>query len=114
MADTPKARPLTDAEFARLTPAQLQQFGFQDKVEGAPADFGGAIFPNPNHIQPKWDTDPVIEPTRLPNGVSFNHGVFHGNAPMDISNPPAAQILPEFGIPAKQVDKPKPSLIKEF
>ena len=64
-----RRRPLTDEEYAQLTPAQLESAGFTESNQGAPADFGGRVFPNPAHVQPHWDTDPSIDPTRLPEGV---------------------------------------------
>src|SRR5208282_799243 len=67
-----------------------------DDSQGAPVGFSGPVFPNPDNIQPRLDTDPM-EPTRLPKGVSFQHDNWSGPAPMDISNPPAADVIPTMG-----------------
>jgi hypothetical protein len=66
----------------------------QKTTEGAPADFGGMVLPNPRGIRVTSDTDPVIPATQLPTGVSFRPQLFQGKIPMDISNPPRAQIIP--------------------
>lgn len=73
----------TDQEVANAPQAQPQ---------GAPADFGGPVLPNPNGIQVSADTDPGGEPTRLPNGATFQKQNFSGAMPEDVSNPPQAQV----------------------
>lgn len=86
------------------------------KQTGAPPDFGGPIFPNPSGVQPRWDTDPSIDPTPLPKGVSFHKDNWTGPAPTDISNPPTADVLPTMGrtISAKSggTDDPFASIAK--
>ena len=84
-------RPLSDAEFAQLTPEQMQNLGLAPKVQGAPADFGGTVYPNPDNIHDSWDTD-APPTTRLPTGVSFQQQNATGKMPADTSNPPAAQL----------------------
>lgn len=74
-------RPATDAEIAAAqTPT------------GAPTDFAGPVLPNPHNIKVSDDTDSGVEPTRLPNGVSFQQQNFTGATPGDISNPPHTQM----------------------
>lgn len=90
-------RPLTDAEFAALTKQQRIAAGLDEDDSGAPADFNGPVFPNPNHVAPQLDTDPTIPVTRLPNGVSFNRENFTGTPRMDVSNPAAADVMPAMG-----------------
>lgn len=92
-----RKRPLTSAEYAALSQSQLAQAGLAESTDGAPANFNGPVFPNPNHVQPSLDTDSSIPVTRLPEGVSFQRGNFQGNAQPDISNPPAAEVIPEMG-----------------
>jgi hypothetical protein len=89
-----RQRPLTAAEYKALTRSQLAQAGLEDDEAGAPVDFAGPVFLNPDHIQPQLDTDAPIAPTRLPNGVQFQRGNFNGRMPADTSNPAPAQILP--------------------
>ncbi len=84
-------RPLSDQEFAQLTPEQLQNLGFAPKQQGAPADFGGTVYPNPDNIKPFSDTDEP-DPTRLPTGVSFQHQNSTGQMPANITNPPTSEI----------------------
>ena len=55
------------------------------------------FFPTPTHIQPHCDTDPAIDPTRLPEGVTFQRGNWSGTPQMDISNPAAADVMPAMG-----------------
>ncbi len=92
-----RSRPLTDAEYAALTKQQRIAGGLDENDEGAPANFNGPVFPNPTHIQPRADTDPAIDPTRLPNGVTFQRGNWSGTPQMDVSNPAAADVQPEMG-----------------
>ena len=92
-----RSRPLTDAEYAALTKQQRIAAGLDEDDQGAPANFNGPVFPNPDHIQPRADTDPAIDPTRLPEGVTFQHGNWSGTPQMDISNPAAADVQPEMG-----------------
>jgi len=92
-----RRRPLTEAEYAQLTKQQRIAAGFEEDDQGAPADFSGRVFPNPTHIQPHADTDPAIDPTRLPEGVTFQRGNWSGSPQMDISNPAAADVLPAMG-----------------
>ena len=88
-----RSRPLTAAEYAALTPAQLEAAGLADSSAGAPANFSGPVLPNPHGIRPQLDTDPGA-PTRLPQGVTFQHGNWRGTTPMDFSKPSPAEILP--------------------
>jgi hypothetical protein len=76
-------RPATDAEIAAAQSSQTQ---------GAPADFAWPVLPNPNNIKVSDDTDSGVEPTRLPNGVSFQKQNFTGATPGDVSNPPHTQM----------------------
>jgi hypothetical protein len=92
-----RRRPLTDAEYAALTKQQRIAAGLEDDDQGAPANFNGPVFPNPTHIQPRADTDAPIDPTRLPEGVSFQRGNWSGTPQMDVSNPAAADVQPEMG-----------------
>ena len=92
-----RRRPLTDAEYAALTKQQRIAAGLDEDEPGAPADFNGPVFPNPNHIQPQLDTDSAIPPTRLPEGVTFQHGNWSGTPRMDLSNPMAADVIPAMG-----------------
>lgn len=78
-------RPATDTEAAAFERAQ---------ESGAPADFAGPVFPNPDNRVVSADTDSGIPVTRLPNGVEFQRQNFHGQMPRDVSNPATAQILP--------------------
>lgn len=67
-----RRRPLTAAEYAALTPAQLEAAGLAEPSEGAPADFNGPVLPNPDHVAPAWDTDlPPV--TRLPQGAQLTN-----------------------------------------
>lgn len=91
------SRPLTDEEYAALTPEQLKAFGLSEKEEGAPSDFGGAVFANTDHAKVSDDTDSGIEPIRLPKGVKFDRE----NAPvdkpqMDVTNPAESQLAPSI------------------
>lgn len=92
-----RSRPLTDEEFSALTPEELEATGFAEPREGAPADFGGRVLPNPNHIEPHLDTDPIAPVTRLPVGVSFHKQNFTGEPQMDVSNPAATDVIPAAG-----------------
>ena len=105
-----RSRPLTPAEYAALTPAQRQAAGLEDSDQGAPANFNGPVFPNPDHIRPQLDTDPAIPVTRLPNGVSFQKDNFSGSPQMDVSNPAATDVIPAMGrtVGAKMSAQPTP------
>jgi hypothetical protein len=92
-----RRRPLTAAEYAALTRQQRVAAGLDDDEEGAPADFNGPVFSNPQHIQPQLDTDPTMPVTRLPNGVSFQRQNFSGSPQMDVSNPATADVMPTMG-----------------
>ncbi len=92
-----RRRPLTDTEYAALTKQQRIAGGLDENDQGAPANFNGPVFPNPTHIQPHADTDAPIDPTRLPEGASFQRGNWSGTPQMDISNPAAADVQPEMG-----------------
>src|SRR6185295_4058890 len=48
---------------------------------GAPADFGGPVYPNPDNVKPKLDTEYPEEPAKASVG-------------MDTSNPQAAELIP--------------------
>jgi hypothetical protein len=92
-----RSRPLTDEEYSRLSPEQLQTAGLAEPSESAPADFGGRVLPNPTHIRPQLDTDPTTPITRLPQGIAFHHENWSGTPQMDVSNPAAADVQPELG-----------------
>lgn len=89
-----RSRPLTDEEYKQLSPSQLQAAGLAEANDGAPPDFGGRVFPNPDHIQLHDDSEPNIPITRLPQGVSFRRENWRGELPEDISNPAAADVQP--------------------
>jgi hypothetical protein len=78
--------------FTRLATDQEAAAADSSQPQGAPADFGGPVLPNPNGIRVSDDTDPGGEPTRLPNGVSLQKQNFSGATPGDVSNPPQAQL----------------------
>lgn len=92
-----RRRPLTPAEYAALTRQQRIAAGLDQDDSGAPADFNGPVFPNPDHVQPRLDTDSAIPVTRLPQGVTFNQQNFSGAPQMDVSNPAAADVIPAMG-----------------
>jgi hypothetical protein len=92
-----RSRPLTPAEYAALTHAQKVSAGLEDDDQGAPADFNGPVFPNPDHVRPQLDTDPAMPVTRLPEGVSFQRGNYQGGAQPDVSNPATADVIPAMG-----------------
>jgi hypothetical protein len=92
-----RRRPLTPAEYAALSQSQLEQAGLAEPNDGAPANFGGPVFPNPNHVQPQLDTDSAVPVTALPHGVSFQKENYQGGTNPDLSNPATADILPEAG-----------------
>jgi hypothetical protein len=91
--------------YDQLTPEERRALGFTrlatdqeaanapQPASGAPADFGGAVLPNPNGIKVSDDTEPGGEPTRLPDGVTFQKQNFSGAMPGDVSNPPRAAIV---------------------
>jgi len=80
-----RSRPLTPAEYAAA---------MQRSEGGAPADFNGPVFPNPDHIVISDDTDSGIPDLRLPNGVKATTGAYNGTPKLDTSNPASAQVLP--------------------
>lgn len=98
---------LTQA-ISSLTPEQLKALGLRRQATdgevaaydqahrspGAPADFAGPVFSNPDAVKVSDDTESGIEPTRLPTGVTLQKQNFTGRTPGDTSNPAAAQILP--------------------
>jgi len=92
-----RSRPLTPAEYAALTRPQRQAAGVEDSDAGAPANFNGPVFPNPDHVQPQLDTDSAIPAMRLPQGVSAQTGNTQGQPTMDVSNPAAADVVPPVG-----------------
>ena len=92
-----RSRPLTDAEFAALTKQQRITTGLDEDDSGAPTNFNGPVFPNPDHVRPQLDSENNVPVTRLPNGVSFQKGNFSGAPPMDVSNPPATDVIPAMG-----------------
>lgn len=94
MATATKPRPLTNDEYAKLTPQQRVALGLDEDEGGAPADFSGTVLPNPNHLRLYADTESGIDPTRLSDGASFHRDLATGDMPRDVSNPPAAQLLP--------------------
>lgn len=62
-----------------------------DEGKGAPADFGGPVFPNPKGIKPVAD-DEIERPSDKPmGGGKFSLGG-SSEAHYDISNPPAADV----------------------
>lgn len=94
MSTPAQTRPLTDQEFAGLTDDQLTKLGFKPAEQGAPADFGGTVYPNPDNLRPVASEGDPGTSTRLPDGVSLSSPKFTGPAQMDTSNPAAAQLLP--------------------
>ena len=55
-----------------LTPEQADQYRKEHAEDkGAPADFGGRVFPNPTGIKPHADTDPVT-PKVYPGGAKMS------------------------------------------
>lgn len=71
--------------------------------QGAPADFGGMVLPNPNNIRPMADTDqPGGSPTQL-QGATLGNGMYYGGSKMDASNPAAAQMLPGMMQPSSTI-----------
>lgn len=54
----------------------------QESGQGAPEDFAGPVYPNPNGIKVLPDTDSGIAETRLPKGISLSHGNYTGGAKM--------------------------------
>jgi hypothetical protein len=92
-----RSRPITDAEYAALTQPQRIAGGLDEATEGAPANFNGPVFPNPDHIRPQLDTEPAIAPTRLPQGVTFQKGNYSSGAKFDASNPLPAEVIPAMG-----------------
>lgn len=107
---TQAPRPLTDAEYANLSDDQLEKLGLKDSLHGAPAGFGGAVYPNPDNIKPMLDTDRGT-PTRMPDGVTLSSPTYKGKAKMDTSNPPKAQLIPQGGqeIQSKTTGTPIPA-----
>lgn len=90
--------------YKRLSPAERQTLGFTrpatdaeiataGQAAGAPADFAGPVFSNPDGAKVSDDTESGIAPLRLPNGVSLQHQNFTGRMPADASTPPQAQIV---------------------
>lgn len=102
-----RSRPLSDAEYAALSPEQLEAVGLAEPREGAPANFSGVVLPNPDHVTPRWDTEP-IPATRLPRGVTFEKGNYTGGAKLDLSNPLPTEAIPTAGrtIAADMSEKP--------
>lgn len=91
-----RSRPLTDAEFAALTKQQRIAAGLDEDSSGAPTNFAGAVFPNPDGIKPQLDTDNNVPVTRLPLGVTLQHENYGGGASSDLSNPQPADVQPEL------------------
>lgn len=110
MATSTPPRPLTDAEYANLSDDQLEKLGLKDSLHGAPAGFGGAVYPNPDNIKPMLDTDKGT-PTRMPDGVTLSSPTYKGKAKMDTSNPAQAQVIPTGAqtIQAKTTGTPVPA-----
>src|SRR5882724_1215821 len=79
------SRPATDAEVAGYEQAHAPG--------GAPADFAGPVFSNPDQARVSEDTESGIDPLRLPTGVTLQHQNFSGAMPTDLSNPVQAQIV---------------------
>jgi hypothetical protein len=46
---------------------------YPQQPQGAPADFGGPVMPNPNNVQPRADTDPGPS-DKLTQGASMLYG----------------------------------------
>lgn len=49
--------------------------------QGAPASFGGRVIPNPDNVEPSWDTDARKKTDEPTAGAHFS-----------IDNPPAADL----------------------
>lgn len=62
-------------------------FPYTPPSQGAPADFGGTVLPNPDGIRPMADTDSTA--VRNP---AFSTQNFYGRPKGDISNPPKNQM----------------------
>lgn len=89
-----------------LTPEQLKALGLRRPAtdeeaaaydqshapKGAPADFAGPVFANPDGVKVSDDTDPGGEPTRLPEGVTLQRQNFTGKMALDTSSPAAADL----------------------
>jgi hypothetical protein len=57
-----------------LTPEEAAQYRAEhpDKEEGAPADFSGRVFPNPDHIKPVLDTEIKPEVEKITGGAKMS------------------------------------------
>lgn len=80
-----------------------------DEQEGAPIDFGGPVFANPDHVKPQWDTDQPDIGQRLSGGAKMITDPAPGGARMDASNPPPADLIapPMQDASAKMIGPPK-------
>lgn len=72
-----------------------------DEGKGAPADFAGPVFPNPDNVQPLMDNELPKRPTALPPGTMLDKSL-GGKPKMDISNPVKAQVVPNEMTPYEQ------------
>lgn len=61
--------------------------GVKGKTVGAPADFAGAVLPGKEGVEPRWDSEPANEPTRLSEGVRLRHDAATQGVPLDMENP---------------------------
>lgn len=69
-----------------------------DQSGGAPVDFAGPVFSNPDNVRVSDDTDSGVPPMRLPTGVSASGGGYTGTPKLDTTNPVPAQVLPQGGM----------------
>jgi hypothetical protein len=67
---------------------------------GAPADFGGAVFPNPKGLAPTLDTAPP--PPRPELNATHEMGVYKGDMKMDMTNADVSDVVPNPLQPREQ------------
>ena len=92
-----RQRPLTPAEYTALTRQQRIAGGLEEDKSGAPTDFNGPVFPNPEYLQIHDDSEPTIPITRLPEGVTFNEQNWSGSPQMNLAIPAQANVIPAMG-----------------
>lgn len=90
--------------YDQLTPAERKRLGFvRDATDaemeyaaqggGAPIDFTGRVFANPEQVKVSEDTESGVPVTRMPTGVTLDRGNYTGGTKFDVSNPDPAQLL---------------------
>lgn len=75
-----------------VRPATAQEFQAAQQPPGAPADFGGPVYPSSTPPVVSDDTDSGIPITRTPTGVSFQKQNAMSGPSLHTSNPPAAEL----------------------